>query len=254
MNKLFIILFICIIGPLHASSTTNDSLIINGNNLYNEANYQLAIIEYQKVIENGFESAELYYNIGNSFFKINDLPSAILFYERAKKLDPSDEDILYNLGLTNSRIIDNHEQVPEIIFKKWWNSFYNRFSVNVWAKIAIFLFIATLFLFAIYLFSKTRFVKKVFFFISLFIFICTAISFTLSMQKYYYSNEHKEAIVFTPTITVKSSPNKNSVDLFVIHEGTKLYITDELESEGWLEIRIANGSVGWLPKSAVVQI
>lgn len=254
MRNLFILLFFVLSSQLFASSASNDSLIINGNKLYNEAQYKLAIIEYQKVVENGFESSDLYYNIGNSFFKINDLPSAILFYERAKKLNPSDEDINYNLGLANSRIIDNHEQVPDIIFKKWWNSFYNLFSVNLWAKIAIFLFIATLFLFGIYLLSNTRFIKKLFFFISLFLFVSTAISFTLALQKYYYSNEHKEAIVFTPTITVKSSPNQNSVDLFVIHEGTKLYITDELEVEGWLEIRIANGSVGWLPRSSVVQI
>ena len=95
MRNLFILLFFVMSSQLLASSTSNDSLIINGNKLYNEAQYKLAIIEYQKVVENGFESSELYYNIGNSFFKINDLPSAILFYERAKKLNPSDDDIIY---------------------------------------------------------------------------------------------------------------------------------------------------------------
>lgn len=254
MRNLWIFLFLLLTSQLFPSSISNDSLIVSGNKLYNEAHYKLAIIEYQKVLENGYESDEIYYNIGNSFFKINDLPSAILFYERAKKLNPSDQDIIYNLGLANSRIIDNHEQVPDIIFKEWWNSFYNMFSVNIWAKITIFLFILSIILFGIYLLSRTRILKKIFFFISLLLFICTSVSFTLAMQKYYYSNEHKEAIVFTPTITVKSSPNQNSVDLFVIHEGSKIYITDELETEGWFEIRIANGSVGWLPKTAVVQI
>ncbi len=250
MKKLLIL--ICLAISVVAFAGPEDVKVSEANTLYNDGMFNEALGKYLEVVDAGFESSELYYNIGNAYFKLGELPNAILFYERAKKLDPSNEDIQYNLGLANSRIIDKHEQVPDIILKQWWNSFYNLFSVNTWAKVAIGLFIASLVFFAVYLLSHTRIIKKLFFFVFVFIFLGTAFSFALAFQKYYYSNEHKEAIVFEPTITVKSNPSKSSVDLFVIHEGTKLYITDELED--WVEIRIANGSVGWLPKTAMVKI
>ncbi len=248
MKQFFVILFIFGIAQLGFSQESGDSLFVKAQHQYNEGLYHEAILSYNQILEGGFESAEVYYNQANSYFKINDLPSAILFYEKAKKLKPNDEDIQYNLNIANSRIIDNIENVPEIFLRTWWNNFYNMFSANGWAKITIGFFIGFLLFFAIYLLSNNRIIKKIFFVFAALIFLTTIFSLALSYQKYYYSVEQKEAIVFQPTVTIKSSPNKNSVDLFVIHEGTKVYISDELDS--WYEIRIANGSVGWLPKSS----
>lgn len=244
------LIILCIFGNAIASMSqvSVDSLLVKAEREYNEGYYHEAILSNNQILEQGLESTEVYYNLGNSYFKINDLPSAILFYERAKKLKPNDEDIQYNINVANSRIVDNIETVPDIFLRIWWNSFYNMFSTNGWAKITIGFFIAFLFLFGIYLLSKKRAIKKIFFVLAVLIFLSTIFSFALSYQKYYYSVEQKEAIVFQPTVTVKSSPNNNSVDLFVIHEGTKVFISDELDN--WYEIRIANGSVGWLPKSA----
>ena len=248
MKQFLIILFIFGFALSGFSQNSNDSILLKAQQQYNEGLYHECINNYNLILENGFESAEIYYNKGNSFFKINDLPSAILNYEKARKLKPNDKDILYNLNVANSRIIDKIDNVPEIFLRTWWNNFYNMFSTNDWAKITIGFFIAFLLFFTIYLLSNYRFIKKVFFVIATFIFFITIFSFALSYQKYYYSVEQKEAIVFQSTVTIKSSPNKNSVDLFVIHEGTKIYISDELDN--WYEIRIANGSVGWLPKSS----
>jgi tetratricopeptide (TPR) repeat protein len=248
MKRILVILFI--LGLVHSSyaSISNDSIISTAVKQYNDGLYQDAIKSYDLVLESGFESAEIYYNKGNSYFKLNDLPSAILFYEKARKLKPNDKDIQFNLNVANSRIIDNIESVPEIFLKTWWNNFYNMFSANGWTKITIGLFIIFLLFVSIYILSSNRFIKKLFFGIGVIFFLSTLFSFALSYQKYYYSIEQKEAIVFQATVTIKSSPNKNSVDLFVIHEGTKVYISDELD--GWYEIKIANGSVGWLPKSS----
>ena len=247
MKRILVILFI--FGLVHTSiaSVSNDTLISQAVQQYNTGMYENAIKSYDLVLESGFESSEIYYNIGNSYFKLNDLPSAILFYEKAKKLKPNDKDIQYNLNVANSRIIDNIESVPEIFLKTWWNNFYNMFSANGWARITIGLFIVFLMFVSIYFLSSNRIIKKLFFGIGVLFLLATLFSFALSYQKYYYSIEQKEAIVFQPTVTIKSSPNKNSVDLFVIHEGTKVYISDELD--GWYEIKIANGSVGWLLKS-----
>ena len=242
-----------LIGALTSfGNLKHDSLLIKANQQYDEGIYHKAIQNYILIIDDNVESAQLYYNLGNAYFKINDLASAILYYEKAKKINPNDDDINYNLGVANSRIVDKIESVPQIIFKRWWNQFYNTFSANSWARVAIGLFIFTLFFAAIYLLARTRFVKKIFFVLGLIFLLLSIASYFVSYQKYYYTNTHKEAILFAPTITVKSSPNRNSVDLFVIHEGAKVYILDHVGE--WIEIRIANGSVGWLPVSEIKYI
>ena len=230
-------------------ASENDSLIDLANKKYSEGMYNEAVENYQKVIDNGFASSELYFNIGNSYFKLNDLPSSILYYERARRLAPNDDDILFNLKIANSRIPDKIEKVPDLFFKRWWNSFYNMFSANNWAKITILVFVITLIFTGVFILSRKRTVKIIAFWFGVFFFLITVFSFGLSYQKYIYSKKHHEAIVFEPTITIKSSPNKNSVDLFVIHEGTKLIITDKVDD--WYEIRIANGGVGWLLQSSI---
>ncbi len=251
--KKHVILFFLLFGFIGLNAnTTNQSLLTKANQQYDAGRYNEAIKTYYQILENKVESAQLYYNIGNAYFKLKDLSSAILYYEKAKKLSPNDKDILYNLGIANSRIVDKIEVVPQIIFKRWWNSFYNIFSTNNWAKVAIVLFFITLAFSAIFLLSQQRFIKKLFFLFGLIFLLLSISSFFVSYQKYYYTKNHKEAILFEPTITVKSSPNKNSVDLFVIHEGTKVYILDKIGD--WIEIKIANGSIGWLKENLVKYI
>ncbi len=247
--KKYIHIIIILFFTIGLFASENDSLIDFANKKYSEGLYNEAIENYQKVIDNGYTSSELYFNLGNSYFKMNDLPSSILYYERARRLAPNNEDILFNLKIANSRIPDKIEKVPELFFKRWWNSFYNMFSVNNWAKITILVFVITLICTAFFILSKQRRIKMIGFWLGLLFLILSVFSFGLSYQKYVYSQKHHEAIVFTPTITIKSSPNKNSVDLFVIHEGSKLIITDKVDD--WYEIRIANGGVGWLLQSSV---
>lgn len=248
MKRLILVLVLFSSTEFGFTSNLNDSIISKAITQYDAGLYNEAINSYNNILLNRFESAEVYYNLGNAYFKINNIPSAILYFEKAKKLKPNDEDINYNLNVANTRIVDNIENVPELFFKKWWNSFYNMFSANGWAKLTIGFFILTLVFISIYLLSNVRFIKKIFFITGSLLILITLFSFTLSFQKYYYSVEQKEAIVFEATLTVKSSPNANSVDLFVIHEGAKVFITDELDD--WYEIRIANGSVGWLLKNS----
>ena len=246
-KKISIVVFLFFYIGLFASE--NDSLINNANKQYSEGLYTKAIENYQKVIDKGYTSSELFFNLGNSYFKMNDLPSSILFYERARRLAPNDDDIQFNLKIANSRIPDKIEKVPELFFKQWWNSFYNMFSVNNWAKITILMFVISLVFIGVFILSKQRRIKIINFWLGVLFFLVFVFSFSLSYQKYIYSQKHHEAIVFTPTITIKSSPNFNSVDLFVIHEGSKLIITDKVDD--WFEIRIANGGVGWLLQSSV---
>ena len=237
-----------------AQSFANDNYqyIVQANKAYSDANYSDAIDLYEKVTENGFESPELYYNIGNAYFKINDLPSAILFYEKSLKLNPADEDVKFNLKIANSRIIDKIEEVPVMFYIRWWNNIHDLFGANLWAKLSIIFFAATFIMFAIYFAGHSYFLKKSFFWLGIVCFAFTIFIFSFSYQKYTTTVNNLEAIVFTPTITVKSSPDNSSVDLFVIHEGTKVLIIENIGD--WYKIRIANGDVGWMPVSSVKPI
>lgn len=223
-----------------------------GNKVYNEGLYDSALVYYQEITDNGLESAALYYNMGNAYFKNNKLPDAILYFEKARKLAPNDEDILYNLGIANTMIVDKIEKVPELFYKQWWNYFYNMFDANTWSVISIICWIVLLIFIGMFILSNSRGMKKTAFYLGLLILFFTIATFGLASQKYYYTKEQKEAIIFTPTITAKSSPTLNAVDLFVVHEGTKISILDSVQD--WIKIKIPDGSIGWLPSDSVKEI
>ena len=231
---------------------TPDSLMAIGNRAYNQGMYDSALLVYDQVAGQGLQSAQLFYNMGNAYFKNNNVPAAILFFEKARKLAPSDENIQYNLSVANSMIVDKIEQVPELFYKTWWNYFYNLFNADTWTVIALFLLTFLIILITWFVLTKSRTSKQTSFYLGIIMLFFTITAFGLASQKYYYSKEHQEAIVFTPAITVKSSPTQSAVDLFVIHEGTKVKLLDRVS--GWIEIRIPDGSIGWLPENSVQEI
>ncbi len=235
-------------GSLFAS-TNSDSLFAEGNRYFNEGLYNDAISAYESVLENGYTSWELYYNLGNAYFKKEELASAIYNYEKALKLNPESEDVQFNLKIANNRIADKIEPVPEFFLKKWWKGFYSLFPAHTWGIFSLFLFLGVLILAVVFFISHAPGTKRTAFWTGLFLLVLTALSFTAGYKNFHEQQLQDEAIVFAPSVTVKSSPNKNAVDLFVLHEGSKLRITDEVDQ--WYEIRIANGSVGWLPEEAV---
>lgn len=218
--------------------------ILEAEHYYADAKYDSATIAYQKVLDAGYHSAELYYNLGNGFYKLNEIPSAILYFEKALKLDPSNEDVLFNLKLANTRIQDKIEALPLLFFIRWYVGLYNMFSVDNWAMISLVLFSIFALFSLFYFLGKNIIMRKTGFYLGfIFIFLSFA-SLFLTYKKHLSQQEQAQAIVFTPSVTVKSSPNANGVDLFVIHEGTKLYVIDKVGK--WCEIKIANGSIGWI--------
>ena len=229
-----------------------DSLMQTANNAYNDGLYDSSIRVYQLVGKTGFESAALYYNLGNAYFKNSDVASAILYYEKALKLAPNDDDIAYNLGIANSMIVDKIDRVPELFFKSWWNYFYNIFNADTWTVISIVSWFILVFFIGMFILAKTRASRKLAFYFGMLFLLGSIATVGLSSQKYYYTLEHQEAIIFTQTVTVKSSPTMNAVDLFVVHEGTKVRVMDELQE--WVKIKIPDGSVGWLPANSLKEI
>jgi tetratricopeptide (TPR) repeat protein len=196
-------LFAVIVLSLSASglaATSPDSLMVIGNNAYNEGMYDSALNVYHQIEKENMASTGLFYNMGNAYFKKNDVASAILYFEKAKKLSPNDEDIEYNLGIANSMIVDKIEKVPELFYKKWWNYFYNMFNADTWTVISLFSWFVLIFFVSLFIITGTRSMRKLAFYLGLFFLFTSVATFGLASQKYYYGKEHSEAIIFTPTV------------------------------------------------------
>jgi len=223
--------------------------IAKANKAYSEGYYDNAVELYKSVISAGYESVELYYNLGNACFKLNDFTAAILFYEKARKLDPGNEDVNFNLRIANTKITDKIEAVPELFYKHWYKSLIESFSVDKWARIGLVSLFLGLIAGLFYVISRHLLIRKAGFWVGMVLIFLSLAFFLFAWQGYDAVKNRKSAIIFAPTVTIKSSPDEKSVDLFVLHEGAKVELMENIG--GWYEIRIANGSVGWLPASSV---
>jgi len=229
-----------------------DSLYAKGNQLYSDGNFEEAIQTWEELTESGYIAAAIYYNLGNAYFKSNKIAPAILNYERAKILAPHNKDINYNLELARTYVVDKIDELTEVFYLRWYKNIVQRFSSNTWAIITIIAFVFFLILFSVYLYAKSYLSKKVAFWLSillLFIWLC-AFAFFWSGNK--LVTEHNKAIVFSPSVTVLSSPDESGTELFLIHEGTKVTIVDDLNE--WTEILLSSGTKGWLLSSSIEKI
>lgn len=254
MSKYLKYIILVVLGGLAMNLTAAnlDSLMTEANNAYNHQKYDAALVLYKKIVKEGYISPKLYYNMGDTYFRMKNIPEAILYYEKAQKLDPNNADIQYNLGIANSMIVDKIQPVPEFFLKRWWDYFYNLFNADTWTTLFIISFAILIFFIGVFVLARGRSTRKWSFFLGFIFLLISITSFGLASQRTYYTKNHNEAIVFTPAITVKSSPSPGSVDLFVLHAGTKVQIRDHVD--GWIKIKIGNGSIGWLPEASLRKI
>jgi len=246
----FIVLLL--FAAINAFTSGVETDLIKANKAYSVGSYSVAAGLYEKIADAGYSAPELYYNLGNSYYKMNEYGKAILWYERAKRLDPGSEDINFNLSVANTKISDKIEPLPMMFYKRWFNDFVQKFPVDTWAMICVCLFIAGLSGLVLYFASRVLVLRKIGFWFALGMLFLSFFTMIFAWHAYSDLKSVSEAIVFAPTITVKSSPDDKSTDLFVLHEGTKVMLMDDIS--GWYEIRIANGSVGWLPKTSLEKI
>lgn len=249
----FIIVFVLINqGLLEAQNDADYQDIKSANKAYTEENYQKAVDLYEKVLSKDLVAAELYYNLGNAYYRLGNYKSAILNYERAKLIEPDDENIQVNLEFAQRFVQDKIEQAPEFFIFKWLHAFVDLFSVNVWSMISIVGFILFLGMIIIFLFIKSLMLRKLSFYFGFFLIFISITGFYSANSQNKNLIRHNTAIVFSPSVTVKSSPNENGTDLFIIHEGLKVTITGQ--SEGWNEIKLSDGKIGWLPQESIKRI
>jgi tetratricopeptide (TPR) repeat protein len=218
------------------------------NELYKKGDYQKAIEQYEKLLQNNEESAEVYYNLANSYYKLNRIAPSIFYYEKALQINPDDEDITNNLELANQQIIDKPKKVPEttiIQLKKKINRF---FSSDNWAILTIIWALLGLISFGIFIYSTNIKYKRLTFlslFISLFLFVFSWYNANyaqkLSFDKY--------AIIFSDNIDAVTEPNLTAEKIITLHEGVKIQVLREIDN--WYEIKLPNGKKAWVPNEAI---
>lgn len=243
MKKL-IISISAILTIVFCQAATTDTALDSANIAYKKGNYEKAAKIYEAILSSGKESANLYYNLGNAYFRLKDIPNAILNYERAKLLAPDDEDINFNLSLVNSFSVDKVNTVPEFILYTWIKNVIHSFSVNQWAIFSLSFFVFSLLFMLMFLFSGVAGWRKFFFWFGAFIFLISVFTTIFAFNTRSEIVNNNSAIITASVTTAKSSPDDASTDLFIIHVGTKVFINEELDD--WTEIKLSDGSIGWV--------
>ncbi len=246
IQTLLLVVFISTVALAQESVTGKFN---QGVTYFTAGSYNEALLTWTEIYNTGYRSASLDYNIGNAYFKLGKIPQAILFYERAYLLNPADEDINYNLRIARSLTGDRFQEIPELFFVRWFDFVSLFLSSNSWAKISISTFILCLLALSLYIYSSAHRNKVIGFWLAICFFILSLASLTFTVRnKSLVYNSHK-AIIINAVVSGKSSPDSSGTDLFVIHEGTKVSVEDEVG--GWLEIRLSDGNKGWVPANAL---
>ena len=228
---------------------TENSTKAAGDSAYMQNDYLSAIQIYEGLLQQG-ESAEVYYNLGNSYYKSGDIARAILNYERALLLEPGNGDVRANLEIARAKTIDQVTPMPEIFFIGWFKSLINCLSIDAWAGWGIACFILFLACLCLFFYSKTVRLKKTGFFAGMALFVLAILCNVFALQQKKALTNRDKAIVLSPSVTVRSTPSESGTSLFILHEGHKVEIKDDTMRE-WKEIRLEDGKVGWLPTSAI---
>jgi len=220
-----------------------------GVEYYSSASYKEALDTWLDLYNIGYRSAALNYNIGNAYFKLNNIPGAILFYERARLLKPGNDNINYNLQISKSMVVDKFEEIPELFFVRWFVFLSLLLTTNKWAVISLVSFVVFLISLSVYFYSSAYRLKVAGFWIALLFMLLSALTLTFTIRNKSLVYNSRSAIIFSPSVNGKSSPDESGTDLFVLHEGSKVYIEDEVGK--WYEIKLSDGNKGWVPSDCL---
>lgn len=222
----------------------NSALFEKGNTLYNEGQYAEAIDAYGSILKTEDHSAEVYFNLANAHYKLNNIAPSIYYYEKALQLEPNDADIKNNLSFAKNMTIDAIDVLPETGFSKLGKRITHTFTFDGWAKLAVAFVFLFVMLFLTYYFSYSTVKKRLAFIASNVSLLLMVITLILAFHKYGLDKNDKPAIVFAQEGKVKSEPNKRSEESFRLHEGTKVQVLDSVKN--WNKIKLSDGKTGWI--------
>ncbi len=232
-----------------AFASEADELMKQGNQFYQDKQFENAIDTYQKIINVGYVGTSLYYNLGNSYYRDGKIGYAILYYEKALELSPGDDDVMHNLAIANAKTVDKIDTLPKFFLFQWWESILALFPVSGWTLMVYLFYLLLLCSIGLYFFARGMNIQRYSVFSglisALFLVITTAL-WIVSLNREFTV---KNAIVVEPAAAVKLSPDSTSNDAFVIHEGLKVRELDRVES--WVKIRLQDGKEGWIEQNEI---
>jgi len=248
--SVFLIIFVSVSSITFAQKV--DEKMKNAGQYYRNDVYDKAINIYEQLIKSGYEGKSLFYNLGNSYYRVGKVGYAILNYEKALKISPNDEDVKHNLAFARLSTVDRIQPLPEFFLFQWWETLLASYTVNGWTYLTYLIYIILLSLFVGYFFVQTISQQKFILFSGLTVLIILALSVSLLIVKVNRETTQHSGVVITQSVTVKNSPDQKSSDAFVIHEGLKIKLEDKLDQ--WIKIRLADGKVGWVENDSVEKI
>ncbi|NQX99136.1 MAG: tetratricopeptide repeat protein [Flavobacteriales bacterium] len=252
ISSLKLMILLLFLFASYVSFATPQEQLKAANDSYSKGKYEEAIKQYQSILSEDNISTDIYYNLGNCYYKTEDVPNAILNYEKALKLKPDNEDVLFNLKMANKLTIDKVDRLPELFIGNAWRNLTTSKTVDSWAYYAIGLIFLSLLFFISYLLMQQVIIKKSGFYAGLFFLGLSLFTFLMASQHNNIVSQSSEAIIFAPTITIQSEPNENAEKLFTLHEGTKVTLLEE--NNDWSKIKLPNGNVGWIKSDDIKTI
>jgi len=226
-----------------------NDLFQQANEAYSNNNFQLAADLYEELLKTNGESAIVYYNLGNSYYKMNKTAHSILNLERALLLEPGNKDFRFNLEIAKLKAVDRIEPLEAFFLTQWFRNIQNLLSTDAWSNFSITCFFLLIICLFFFFFSRRIFLKKIGFFAGLVLLVCIIFGNSFAYNQKKKLTQRKEAIILTPTTNIKSSPDNSGTDLFILHEGTKVRLKNNLGN--WNEIETVDGNVGWIKSSEI---
>lgn len=242
MKRIFLIsIMLACVSLMQAAITKADA-----DALYEKGDYEEAAAAYESLLKVEGLAAEVYYNLGNCYYKLDKIPFAVLNYERALLLDPGDGDIRANLALARGKTVDKVVPPSEMFFVTWWRDLTNCMSMDSWTIVGFSAFILMLIGILVYRFVPQLLARKIGFYSAMFLFALVIIANFAAFSQHRDLTHRNTAVILAPSVVVKSSPSDRSTDLFLIHEGSKVEILDNSMKE-WMEVKFEEGKQGWIP-------
>ena len=217
-------------------------LFTTANQVYKDKNYEQAISAYQKLLSQGYETAEIYFNLGNAYYRTNQIGQAILYYEKAAKAAPDDEDIRYNLKLANLKTVDRIVAVPQLSIVSGWEHFVQAHSSHIWSWASVAMVWLALLCFVVYLFISS--IRRLGFWMGVVLLVVAVFFAFIAYTQHQSEFNSNQAILTAENAYIKSAPDTSGTDIFILHEGAKIQLLDRVGD--WSKVRLADGKVGWL--------